>query len=67
MKLTKPQRELLETLPRVVVESYPPAKALVAKGLAKWNKGDGWYGNPRLEITNAGLGEICRAAERSRE
>lgn len=36
MKLTKPQQELLDSLPTHCAESYAPAQKLVALGLAKW-------------------------------
>lgn len=35
-KLTKPQRELLESLPTTCADNYPPAVKLVALGLAQW-------------------------------
>lgn len=38
-KLTKPQKELLDSLPTPCAESYAPAMKLVAIGLAKWERG----------------------------
>lgn len=44
--LTKPQRELLASLPTTCSESYAPAKRLVALGLAVWEEGR--FGSTRL-------------------
>ncbi len=51
MKLTKAQRELLANLPSSCAEYYPPAKRLIALGLAKWRPG---YFDDVLVITPAG-------------
>lgn len=55
MKLSKPQSNLLKSIsdgPMSVVDHYPPAKILVSKGLAEWNK----YG--RLTITSLGKNHL---------
>lgn len=52
-KLTKAQRELLSELPTTCAEHYPPARKLVASGLAAWVQPDGHI-MARLEITPAG-------------
>lgn len=36
IKLTKPQRELLDSLPTTCADSFPPARRLVELGLARW-------------------------------
>ncbi len=53
-KLSEPQKALLaEIAPRAqpVAEYYPPAKGLVAKGLAEWERGNF---STLLKITAAG-------------
>lgn len=50
-RLTKPQRDLLDQLPCTVAESYPPAKKLVALGLAEWRQGK--WGSMILEPVNS--------------
>lgn len=61
MKLTNPQRALLEMVNETgfttCSESYPPARKLVELGLVVWRKGkySGW-----LEPTQAGKDELAR-------
>lgn len=50
-KLTKAQAELLASLPTTCADHYPPARALVQKCLARWERGN--FGD-RLVITPAG-------------
>lgn len=61
-KLTKAQRELLAELPTICAEHYPPAKKLVAKGLAEWRQPDGHIMD-RLEITPAGRQALQEASD----
>lgn len=55
VRLTRPQIELLERVragESGVSDSYPPAKALVAKELCIWKRGT--FGGDTLKLTDAG-------------
>lgn len=55
MKLTRPQRALLMEIcerAQTISDTYPPAAALVALGLASWRPAK--FGNGMLEPTEAG-------------
>jgi alkylated DNA nucleotide flippase Atl1 len=54
MRLSKAQLEVLKSLPRMMVDSYPPIAKLVGLGLARKVPGDYRTQNPKFERTPEG-------------